>query len=125
MKDFLTAYGERLERNSAALLKLATDVMAADPTVEVYCHRDDKHKKGLVFFKGEEINKIHFHEVPYHWSGCGYAEHFGGENLAMPFTVEDVLQTFKPVTTVMDRHDTFFKSKAEYLKWCSYLQKVN
>lgn len=129
MSDYLTAYGLRLERNEEALLKLAKDVMELDPTVEVY-HSGNLERKisSLTFFKGEDINSVGFHEVPYRWSGCGFREfynyHSGGENVAMPFTAEDVLKTFKPVTTVMkSQPNQYFKNKEHCLKWYSWLTK--
>lgn len=128
MSDFFTAYRLRLERNEADLLKLADEVLKLNPDIEIYHSKPlERRIRSLTFFNGEEINSVGFHEVPYRWSGCGYNEHsnshYGGENVAMPFTANDVLSTFKPVTTVRHRHDTFFKSKAEYLKWRSYLIK--
>lgn len=127
MKTYLEAYGERLERNQTALLKLADKVLATNPEIEIYhnSNASDRFIQGLVFFNGENINSIHFHEVPYRWSGCGYGEfnrsHSGGENVSMPFDVQDVLTTFRPVTSVNHTHSTTFKTKDQYLKWCSYL----
>lgn len=127
MSDYLYAYASRLKRNEAALLKLADEVIALDPEVEVYHSETHRHISSIVFFKGENINSVAFHEVPYRWSGCGYGEHSrshsGGENSSMPFTAQDVLNTFKPVTTVHSTDNKFHKSKAEYLKWHSWLIK--
>lgn len=123
------AYRARLDRNQADLLKLAADVMAADNEVEVYRHHDEKRAvSSITFFKGEEINSVSFHEVPYRWSGCGYGEHngchSGGDNVSMPFDVNDVLTTFKPVKGMRKSQVEVFKTKDQYLKWCSWLTKI-
>jgi hypothetical protein len=80
------------------------------------------------------INSIHFHEVPYRWSGCGYEEHSkshsGGENISMPFTADDVISTFKPINKIRFRYKNTnpndhsfipFKNKEHYLQWNSFL----
>jgi len=131
MKTYFEAYRERLERNQADLFNLANEVLKQHPEIEIYHYRGDRFVQGLIFFNGENINSIHFHEVPYRWSGCGYDEiniamsHRGGDNVSMPFTVEDVISTFKPVTSKNRDVKTKFKSKEDYLKWCSYLVKYN
>lgn len=127
MKTYIEAYGERLDRNEKALLELANKILEIHPEVEIYRHHDLQRKvSSLKFFKGELINSIGFHEVPYRWSGCGYGEHSnshnGGENVCMPFDVEDVMTTFKPVTSIKFRQpNEYFKSKEQYLKWHSFL----
>lgn len=130
MNNYLEAYYARIIRNHEDLLKLVTDVLEKDPSVEAYYHKEIDNRRlisSVVFFKGEEINGIGFHEVPYRWSGCGYSEfsnsHSGGNNCEMPFTAEDVLNNFRSITTIKLRYYTYFKSKSEYLKWCSYLKK--
>jgi len=135
MTDFFDAYRSRLERNQADIFALIKDVQALNPSIEAYVHHDTgRFQQGVVFIRNEEINSIHFHEVPYRWSGCGHGEfnnsHSGGENCSMPFTVEDVLKTFKPINTVRwrykDKHgleSVYFKNKQHYLEWCSYLKK--
>lgn len=130
MSDYLDAYRARLERNQAALVQLIKDVLAKDSSIEAYVNRDiSRFIDRVVFLKDESINAIGFHEVPYRWSGCGFPEfgnsHSGGENVAMPFTADDVVSTFKPITKVMHTHDKAFKSKEQYLKWCSYLSKFD
>lgn len=130
MSDYLTAYGDRLKRNQAALLQLIKDVLAKDNTIEAYTHNDflrgERHLEGVVFIKDDSINSIHFHEVPYRWSGCGYGEferaHSGGENNSMPFEAQDVIHTFKPIQKNSYMKDS---SKESYLKWHSYLGKYN
>jgi len=125
MSDYLTAYRERMERNHNALIELAKNVIKADPEVEVYFHYYNKYQDGVTFFKGEMINSVQFHEVPYHWSGCGLKSHNGGDDVSMPFDVNDVLTTFKPITSILWRQpNEYFKSKENYLKWCSYLKKL-
>ena len=130
MSDYLTAYRARMERNDKELKELAVNVLKADSTIEVYFHKDEnKFQDSVVFFKEEQINFIGFHEVPYRWSGCGFHEHSGrsnpgGENSSMPFTVDDVLNTFHSVTEVKWRQpNEYFKSKEQYLKWSSYLKR--
>lgn len=129
MSDFFKAYRARLERNQEALFKLANDVLDLDPEVEVYFNSAnlDRIKSSVTFFKGENINAVAFHEVPYRWSGCGYDEfrrsHAGGENVSMPFTAEDVLKTFTPITQVHKQHNTFYTSKEQYLKSSSWKER--
>jgi len=129
MKTYIEARQERLERNQAQLFELAKSVLKSDPKIEIYHYDGDRPVQGLVFIKGENINSIHFHEVPYRWSGCGYGEHnnstYGGENYSMPFTTEDVITTFQPITTVKKTYKDCFKSIESYLEWCSYLTKYN
>lgn len=116
MSDYIKARLARLERNHEALIKLANDVLDIDQEIEVYFHYDDQFKSYVIFFKDENINSVSFHEVPYHWSGCGHKDHRGGENVSMPFTADDVLKTFHPVTDVHEKYNTFFRDKAHYLK---------
>lgn len=129
------AYRARLIRNDAELRKLAADVKATEPTIEVYAYQDRGSGllNGVTFIKGDEINSVGFHEVPYRWSGCGYSEHPGGERISMPFTVEDVLSTFHPINTIRfrylnnnpnDHSCENFKGKGDYLKWYSYLKPL-
>lgn len=127
MSDFLTVYRERLKRNHADLLQLIKDVTEKDSSVETYIHKDKTALiNNVVFIKGETINSIWFHEVPYRWSGCGYDEfhksHSGGENSSMPFDADDVINNFKPIAGVRKSQIENYKSKADYLKWLSYLQ---
>lgn len=123
-KDYMSGYTRRMEKNDWELHQLAKEVIQADPEVEVYFHHDDKYQDGVKFFKGEMINSVQFHEVPYHWSGCGLRSHSGGDDVSMPFDVNDVLTTFKPVTSILkSQPDRYFKSKEDYLKWSSYLKK--
>jgi hypothetical protein len=125
MSDYLTDYRARMERNHNALMELAKNVVKADPEVEAYIGRNDVLIKSVVFIKGETINGVAFLEVPYRWSGCGISNHSGGDNVSMPFDVNDVLTTFKPITTILNRQpDEYFKSKEDYLKWCSYLNRM-
>jgi len=43
----------------------------------------------------------------------------------MPFDVNDVLTTFKPITSILRRQpNEYFKSKEDYLKWYSYLKRM-
>lgn len=129
MKNYLEAYRERMEKNEADLLKLANEVLAINPKIEVYRHKNtDRLINGLVFFDGENINSICFHEVPYRWSGCGFPEfgnsHFGNDiTCYLPFTADDVIKTFHPVTDVNNTHNTKFEDKEQYLKCLSYLTK--
>lgn len=124
-KDYMSGYARRMEKNDWELHQLAQKVLKADPEVEVYFHHDNKYQDSVTFFKGEMINSIQFSEVPYHWSGCGVSNHAGGENVSMPFDVNDVLSTFKPVTSILWRQpNEYFKSKEDYLKWCSYLKRM-
>jgi hypothetical protein len=126
MSDYLTAYRERLQRNNDDLIKLIKEVQERDPLIEAYVHNDGRLFPGVVFIKDETINSIHFHEVPYRWSGCGYHEHWkshwGGENASLPFDATDVITTMRPIGNVNKTHDKAFKNKEEYLKWCSYLK---
>lgn len=119
--NYLEAHFARMQRNNDQLISLAKEVLAIDSTIEVYINRNEKNQNGIVFIKGETINSVQFHEVPYHWSGCGVKNHGGGENISMPFDAQDVLSTFKPITTVMWSYKEPFKNRAQYLKWCSYL----
>lgn len=123
MKTYFEAHRERLENNQTALLKLAGEVLAKDPTIEIY-HYKDQLIPGLIFIKGEKINSVHFHEVPYRWSGCGHRE-FSNSNhtLEMPFSADDVLSTFKPIAGKRLSQVETFKNKAHYLKSCSYLTR--
>jgi hypothetical protein len=128
MSDYLEHYRLRLERNNKELKELADNVIKADPEVEVYFNRNNELQNSLCFFKGESINGIAFYKVPYRWSGCGYSEfgkcHNGGENVSMPFDVNDVLTTFIPITNIKkSQPNNFFKSKEQYLKWYSFYEK--
>ena len=130
MSDYLTDYRARLERNDKALKNLADEVIKAEPEIEVYFHYNNKFQNNVIFFKGEYINTITFHEVPYRWSGCGYSEfgksHNGDDNVSMPFDVNDVLTTFKPITSILkSQPDKHFKSKEQYLKWYSFYERYN
>jgi len=130
MSDYLKHYRLRLERNDKELRELADNVIKAEPEVEVYFHRSNELQNSLCFFKGESINGIAFHEVPYRWSGCGYSEfgksHNGDDNVSMPFDVNDVLTTFKPITSILkSQPDKHFKSKEQYLKWYSFYERYN
>lgn len=115
-------------RNHNELLQLAKQVKELDPTVEAYIHKD-RLASGVYFIRGESVNVIHFHEVPYGWSGCGYPEfnntHPGKENVSMPFTAEEVLHTFKLITSIKKfQPSEYYKGKEDYLKWLSYLRLV-
>lgn len=129
MSDYFTARKLRFERNQADLIQLIKDVQLIDNTVEAYVHSDypKRFMERVTFIRGEEINTIRFHEVPYRWSGCGYSEnhnsHWGGENSKMPFTAEDVIKTFQPIKGLRKSQVELFKDKEHYLKWCSYLKK--
>lgn len=128
--DYLEAYSARLKRNNDELIQLAKDVILIDPSIEVYHYNGDRFIKSLVFIKDEMINTVSFHEVPYRWSGCNYYKehgecHSGGENSSMPFDANDVIGSFKPITGVLNRQpNEYFKSKQDYLKWCSYLKRI-
>lgn len=124
--DFLEARTARYKRNEEAILKLVKEVLEADSEIEAYVHNSDKVISSVTFFKGNDINSISFHEVPYRWSGCGFKEH-GGSNhtLDMPFELIDVLSEFKPIRSILLRQpNEYFKSKEEYLKWCSWLKQI-
>jgi len=129
MSDYLKAYQGRMARNQEDILQLIKEVQEKDPYIEAYVHRDyydnDRYIGGVVFIKGEEINSIHFHEVPYRWSGCGHGEfsnsHYGLENSKMPFTAKDVVTNFKPINGCRKSNVEVFKNKEHYLNWCSYL----
>ena len=125
MTTYFEAYQARLERNDKALKDLANEVIKQDPEVEVYFHKDDNQlKSSVIFFKGEQINSVSFHEVPYHWSGCGVKSHNGGYNVSMPFDANDVLTTFQPVTNILkSQPNEYFKSKEQYLKWLTFYKK--
>jgi hypothetical protein len=137
---YLEAYGERLKRNQSELLQLIKDVLEKDSTIEAYVYNDflkgECHLQGVVFIKGEKINSVHFHEVPYRWSGCGYGEfgksHSGGDNVSMPFDADDVINNFRPINSIVHRrkaHNSeeaeYFKDKQQYLNWCSYLKQYD
>ncbi len=119
--DFWEAKTARYKRNEEAILKLVKEVLADDSEIEVYVHNSDKVISSVTFFKGEQINSISFHEVPYRWSGCGFKEHGGSNhNLEIPFELNDVLTTFYPISNILLRQpNEYFKSKEQYLKWCS------
>ena len=121
---YLEAYSARLARNEQELKNLIHEVQKLHPKIKAYVSNNGIIQ-GVVFIDGENINSIHFHEVPYRWSGCGYSEfgksHYGGENMAMPFTVEDVINGFSPITSKNHTHNTKFQNIEQYLKWCSYL----
>lgn len=125
--DYLEARTARYKRNEEAILKLVKEVLLADSEIEVYTQRDKKTISSITFFKGEDINSISFHEVPYRWSGCGFKEHGGSNhNLDMPFDVNNVLTTFKPVSSILLRQpNEYFESKEQYLKWSSWLKQIN
>lgn len=124
MKGYWEAYAARLQRNEEQLLQLAKEVVAIDPEVKVYVsHLSKRYHSSITFVKGETINRIGFHEVPYRWSGCGYEEigtgHPGGENSSMPFSAETVIETFKKITSEVKRHSRrkgpeHFKSIEDY-----------
>ena len=129
---YFEARKERLKRNDKALRELAENVLKADSEVEAYFYYDSKLQDNVLFFKGDAINSVSFHEVPYHWSGCGVRSHGGiqkdGHDICMPFNVEDVLITFKPVTNIIFRHPhnrptEYFKSKVQYLEWNSFYKR--
>ena len=122
MSDYLKAYSKRLERNEADLINLIKAVQQQDNTIEAYINDARNGRiRNVVFFKDDKINSIWFHEVPYRWSGCGYNEHHkshpGLENCKMPFTAQDVIDTFQPIQT-----SSYIKraTKEAYLKWYSY-----
>lgn len=127
MADYWTARRARFIRNQFDLIVLACKVIKIDPSVEIYVHRD-YHKRfldAIVFIKGEKINEIAFHDVPYRWSGCGYEEnwqgnyHSGGPNHKMPFNENDVLTTFHPIVSKA------YNNKQQFLKYCFWLVKIN
>lgn len=126
MTTYMEAYRARLERNQAALLQLIKDVQEKDPSIEAYTYDDQGSRliSNVVFIRGESINSVGFHEVPYRWSGCGYPEHGnshpGGDNVAMPFTADDVISTFKPINTIHKSQSETFQNKEHYLKWYSF-----
>lgn len=129
MKTYMEAYLERMQRNSEELLQLAKDVKKEDPTIEIYISNNSTIIKSLKFFKGELVNNVSFHEVPYRWSGCGYSEHLeshnGNDNCSMPFTLEDVISTFKPITEILFKQpNEYFKSKEQFLKFYSFYKKL-
>lgn len=124
--NYLEAYRARLERNQSDLIQLIKDVQQKDPLMEAYVYDyPNRLLSGVVFIRGEYINSIQFHEVPYRWSGCKYHEfgnsHGGGENSKMPFSADDVLNTMKPINTIKKSSVEIFKNKEHYLNWYSYL----
>ena len=122
---YIEAYKARMIRNNDELLQLAKEVNEKDPTVEIYKYKSELNIAHLTFFKGEEINSIGFHEVPYHWSGCNVGDHSGLDNISMPFTVDDVLSTFHSVKRVLYKQpNEYYKTKKGYLKFNSYLEKI-
>ena len=123
--DCYSGYQRRMERNDWELKKIAKEIIKINPEIEVYFYEDDNmYQKNVVFFKGENINTIQFHEAPYHWSGCSISNHNGFENCSMPFTVDDVLTTFHPITVVIkSQPNEHFKSKEQYLKWHSFYKR--
>lgn len=126
MNNYLTSYQKRLIKNDFALKQLAIDVMEADPSVTVYLNNDkDRPNYFIVFFREEEMSSITFKEVPYRWDGCGVKDHPGkGNNADMPFEVEHVLSSFKPITSVLNRKpNEYFKSKDHYLSIYSSLKQ--
>jgi len=121
---YWTAYRARLERNDKELKELAKKVIESNPNIEVYFHHEDKFQNNVLFFNGESINSVSFHEVPYYWSGCGFTDHYGGENSSMPFDVDDVMNTFKSIRSIKYRQpNEYFKSKEQYLKWYSFYKR--
>jgi hypothetical protein len=137
MSDYFKAYRARLERNQAQIIQLIKDVQEKDNSVEAYVYDQQGSRllSGVTFIKEESVNSIHFHEVPYRWSGCGYGEHgnshYGGENSSMPFTADDVLSTFRPINTVRWRYvnknpndHSFipYRDKKHYLEWNLFLK---
>jgi len=122
---YFKARAERTIRNNDNLKHLADMVMEADSRIEVYHHKSVPYIESITFFKGEEINTIGFHDIPFRWSGCGFKEikthgdkRAKGGQLEMPFTVADVLNNFE---AIQPNHR--FKTKEEYLKWYNYLTK--
>ena len=126
MMDFWEARTARYKRNEEVILKLVKEVLETDSEIEAYIHNSDRVISSVVFFKREDINSISFHEVPYRWSGCGFKEHGGSNyNLEIPFELNDVLTTFKPVSSILLRQpNEYFQSKEQYLKWCSWLKQI-
>lgn len=124
--DFWEARTARYKRNEEVILKLVKEVLETDSEIEAYIHNSDRVISSVVFFKREDINSISFHEVPYRWSGCGFKEHGGSNyNLEIPFELNDVLTTFKPVSSILLRQpNEYFQSKEQYLKWCSWLKQI-
>jgi hypothetical protein len=122
--NYFEARRERMFRNNSALMKLTKNVIKKNPEVEAYFSDMDFYPESVVFFLGEEINGASFHEVPFRWSGCNYTEHgTSNPSLEMPFTVEDVLTTFKPVGEIKKSPAEKLKTKKEYLNWYSYLMR--
>lgn len=122
MSDYFEARKARFIRNEEALIQLIKDVKEKNPNVEVYVYKNQPFIDSVTFFLGEDINGVGFHEVPYRWSGCGYTEYQKSHHgLEMPFTANDILTTFSPVTNWKKSNVEYFKSKDHYLKWCSYL----
>ena len=115
----------RRTRNNDALKNLADKVMKEDSSVQAYYCRNDEEIESITFIKGEEISTISFTEVPFQWSGPEERSAENQENIAMPYTAKDVLGSFYSIKNVKHRHDSYFQSKEEYLKWCSYLIKYN
>lgn len=122
---YFEARKERLIRNNDDLKNLADKVLAIDNTVEVYHNDRDHYIESITFFRGEDIVKITFSEVPFRWSGPSTRSAKNQENIAMPYTAENVLNSFKTVKNQKHRYDGCFESKKEYLDWCSYLVRYN
>lgn len=121
--NYFEARKLRYIRNQEEIIHLIEEVQKLDESVEAYVHHDNRYIDNVVFFKGEEINSVSFQEVPYHWSGCGCKSHTGlGDSQQLPFTAEDVLGTFNPVTGLLFRQpNEKFRSKEHYLKWYGFL----
>ena len=114
-------------RNERYLLSLAAEVQKIDPSIKCYVHEDDTRiLSGLCFIKKETINFIHFHEVPYRWSGCGFSAHEEScYVLENPFTANDVTSTFQPITTQRKKYNEFFKTVEQYVSWHTWLKPLN
>ena len=118
---YFEARRNRAIRNDDALKNLADKLVRKDPTIQAYINRNETVHESIVFIRGEELCSITFTTVPFKWNGPSKKSAKNQENIAMPYTPEDVLDSFHTVKNVKHRHDTYFKSMEEYLGWCTYL----
>ncbi len=123
MSDYFKAYRGRLEKNQTDIINLINEVKKVNPLIKAYVvSSKNRIISSVTFIKGEEINRIGFHEVPYRWSGCGYKEHHSSHyGLSMPFTANDVLKTFQSIKGMYKNQSAVYKNAKEYLTWNSYL----
>jgi len=103
------------------LKNLADNLIKEDSSIEAYYCENHSEIESITFIKGEEISTISFTEVPFQWNGPKERSAENQGNLEMPYTAKDVLGSFHSIKNVKHKHDTYFQSIEEYLKWCNYL----